>query len=668
MKKFSFLALAAVGMLFAACSSEKDEVESQKLNQYDLMEGQSAWLSVGIAMPGDAITRAGNEDLIDGESNEYAVYSGKLVLFKGASEDAATLVNSYDLNTSFNTETGDAVPLDNDLGQNANGFGEITSTSQKVVQEIEAPSLGANDNLYAYVILNNGTNNVSGIEYATGTTFADFKVKVLKGIGIDNEAQGFGNIATTGLVMTNVPVASQAGGPLDPTGAKITTLSKIDQNAIYSTKEEALNGNYAACIYVERAAVKVEVRTKAGFSNQIELGSGNNLDISLIGWSLGNVNNGGTTGSGYYNTRQFDASWLPYANNQTAYPYLLHRMVGRDNFFSSGHDTGYRTYFGRDVNYSGREGLITPKVTDYSLAPGAVTYTYENTFDENSQIYANTTFVGFKVSVAFNPTATGDNTFYTIEGQPNTPYSLTDLSNAVAQEESANINSAINNINAIIDEELSKTTAAGRELSTSITKVTFKVNPVVALGTRNETTGEMPYTYTLSLSDLKDQTNTALSASDIARINTLVAGVLSEEHKNNLPKVYQYKDGEVYYAMRISHFGDVETPWSAPSAAYNDYSKVYPTTGKSIHATPIDYGSTRAAAWLGRWGIVRNNWYRLEVEEIKGIGSPVPVDFSGTGEGSPGSTPDDNPTPEKYFIQAHVHILPWVLRTQSVKF
>ena len=300
MKKFSLLALAAAGLLLGACTSDKDEMTSQDFNQYGLIEGQSAWISIGISMPGDAITRAGNEDLTDGDPNEYAVFTGKLVLFKGENEEEATLVNTYDLSTSFNTESGDIVPPENGLGSNANGFGEITSTSQKVVQEIEAPSLGTNENLYAYVILNNGSANVSGISFTSSTPFSSFKKQVLKGIGINNEATGFGSIASTGLVMTNVPIADQPWGISVPEEAThVTTLAKIDQHAIYSTKEEAINGTSVACIYVERAAVKVEVKKGDSFSDKIELGNENKLNIDIIGWSLGNVNNGGTSGSGY---------------------------------------------------------------------------------------------------------------------------------------------------------------------------------------------------------------------------------------------------------------------------------------------------------------------------------------------------------------------------------
>jgi hypothetical protein len=91
---------------------------------------------------------------------------------------------------------------------------------------------------------------------------------------------------------------------------------------------------------------------------------------------------------------------------------------------------------------------------------------------------------------------------------------------------------------------------------------------------------------------------------------------------------------------------------------------IYPTNGKSVHDTPITYGASRAAAWLGRWSIVRNNWYVLDIKKVEGLGSPVPEDYSGNGVGP---TPDDNPGRE-YYIAAEIHILPWAKRYQSVSF
>ncbi len=673
MKKFSFLVLAAAGLLMTACADKDTVAEEGQFNQYNLIEGQSAWISVGIALPSDPVTRA-NEDLNDGIAAEYAVNTAKLVLFKGANEDEATLIKAYDITTEWSNETGDQVPGG---GTDPNNVGEVSRTTTKIVKEIDSPKLGGQDNLYGYVILNDGN---SGIFYTESMSFADFKAQVLKAIGIDDEANGYGPIDTDkGLVMTNVPIADHPGGNAKPDDAtKVTTLALINKNAVYDTKAGAEAGTVVACIYVERAAVKVEVENK---TSKIQLDATTNLDFTFNGWALGNVNYGGEAGTGYYNTRQFDEAWLKYNNHVTTPAYLRWRMVGRTDFFENGHTTAFRTYFGRDVNYTNALDATTgefattnlkyKKLTDaqYSLNDKGYTYTYENTFDENSQIWANTTYVGVKVTIAG-----GD--FYTIDGQPNTrlTYDATNhtgtLAGEVAKNHSAAISTANSTIQTAIDADLgssSSTLNAGKTAGSEITKISYKLNPVITFGDRNATTGAIPYTFTLQLTDVKNKIGTAteytnMAEADVTKLNTLVAATLNAEH-NGTTTVYKYTGGVTYYSARISHFGNVETPWSAPAEAYNQYIKVYPENGKSLDDPSVTYGDDRANAWLGRWGIVRNNWYKITIDEIKGIGSPVPEDYSGEA----GKTPDDNPEP-KYYIAAHVHILPWAVRNQSVRF
>ncbi len=687
MKKLSFLAMAAVGLMFAACS-DKDEVAQETFNKYDLIEGQSAWISVGISTPGEATITRANEDLNDGIADEWTVYSAKLVLFKGPSEDEATLIKDYDITTEFSAESNDQNP---GTGSAPNNAGEVSHTSTKVVKEIDAPALGGQDNLYGYVILN-GNNNATGIAYTPGMKFSAFKTQVLKAIGIADEAKGFGAINSYGLVMTNVAIAAKTGGDVDPSvqeGQEVTTLALIDKNAVYTTKAAAEAGTATACIYVERAAVKVDVINNV---EQVQLEGADAIDVTFNGWSLGNVNFGGNDGTGYYNTRQFDTEWLPYFNEACATSYLKWRMVGRTDFFDAtqnpGHATAFRTYFGRDVNYTNApkaDGTFDATNlkgfkladADYTLADKAVTYTYENTFYENSQIWANTTYVGVKMTLAG-----GD--FYTIEGQPNTrlTYDATTKTGTLCDEVGKNhsliITNARTEIETAIAADLSSATSTlnvGKEADAKITSVSFDLKPVVTLGTRSATTGAIPYTFTLKLDNVKNSINgadpTAMATDDITKLEAL-AGTNLTTVTTGTTTVYQYVGGVAYYSARISHFAQAETPWSAPAEAFNQYDKIYPENGKSLasgvegedgYVPSVNYGATRGAAWLGRWGIVRNNWYRITIDAVRGLGSPVPEDYSGEA----GGTPDDNPEP-KYYIQAHVHILPWVVRGQSVSF
>ena len=634
MKKFYLFALAVAGLLFGACTSETVDVVAEPETGYGLIPGESSWLAVGIAMPGDPITRA-NEDLNDGLATEYAVQTGTLYLFKGANEDAATFFGSFPINATFSSETSDV-----EVG--TSGIGNITSTSQRIVQEIQNPDLGITDKLYAYVILND-EGNATGITATVGTTTgAQFKLQQLKAIGIAAEAAGYGAMGAKGLVMTSVPIATVAGGESTPADAEIITFSEIDKNAIYKTKAEAEAATAATCIYVERAAAKVEVNVAENFGIVLDGNGKVAVPAADVTWALGNVN------VAYYNTRQVDKTWLPY-NNTEANPVLKYRMVGRTPFFASSHtpNPAYRTYFGKDINFDGKAGLINAELTDaqYAQKSGDVVYTYENTFDENSQTYANTTYVGVKAKIS-------DGDFFTIQGQPNTMLKTNaDIVAVVKTRLRDVINQSIAAINAKI--RTSTDFPAGSE-------VTYDVTVTVTEGTLNAETGELPYTVTLGLANVKVD-GAAATAEQVAALEALAADNIGKVDNPANSKLLKYTGGISYYATRIQHFGDVETPWDGPAEAYNNYDLVYPLNAtQTIDGKTTQYGTSRASAWLGRWGVVRNNWYSLNLTQINGIGSPVPEDFSGNG------TPDDNP-PTSYFITAEVHILPWVKRTQDVE-
>ena len=639
MKKFYLFALAVAGLLFGACTSETVDVVAEPETGYGLIPGESSWLAVGIAMPGDPITRA-NEDLNDGTADEYAVKSGTLYLFKGANEDDATFFASFEINPTFTNETDD-VPV------GTSGIGNITSTSQRFVQEIENPDLGIDAKLYAYVILNDAGNATGITATKDVTTGAQFKQQQLKAIGIAAEAAGYGAMGTKGLVMTSVPIATVAGGESTPADAEIITFTEIDKDAIYKTKAEAEAADAAACIYVERAAVKVEVIVDPNFGVQLDGdGAPTGVKAEDVSWALGNVN------VAYYNTRQVDKTWLPY-NNTEANPVLKYRMVGRTPFFADSHtpNPAYRTYFGKDINFDGKVGLINAELTDaqYTLKSEDVVYTYENTFDANSQIFENTTYVGVKAKIS-------DGDFFTIQGQPNTMLKTNADIVAVVK---TRLRDVINQSIAAINTAIKGVDAATSTFGTN--EVTYDVTVTVTEGTFDATTGELPYTVTLGLDNVKVGGVDA-TAEQVAELTTLAGTNIGVVANPANSKLLKYTGGISYYATRIQHFGDIETPWDGPAEAYNNYDLVYPANAtQTIDGKTTQYGTSRASAWLGRWGVVRNNWYSLTLKSISGIGSPVPEDFSGN------ETPDDNP-PTSYFITAEVHILPWVKRTQEVNF
>lgn len=105
-----------------------------------------------------------------------------------------------------------------------------------------------------------------------------------------------------------------------------------------------------------------------------------------------------------------------------------------------------------------------------------------------------------------------------------------------------------------------------------------------------------------------------------------------------------YKNGMAYYKVLIKHFGDKETPLADPvsGTGYNDI-----------------YGSdeaNRIRDFLGRYSIVRNNWYNVNIEGIRHIGKPSVPEI-------PTDTPDDE---IDAYLKVRINVLSWGMRTQNV--
>ena len=99
-----------------------------------------------------------------------------------------------------------------------------------------------------------------------------------------------------------------------------------------------------------------------------------------------------------------------------------------------------------------------------------------------------------------------------------------------------------------------------------------------------------------------------------------------------------------YYKVLIKHFGDDETPLptAISGTAYNDI-----------------YGSVEANRirdFLGRYSVVRNNWYQIDLQGIRHIGKPSVPDV-------PTDTPDDE---IDAYLKVRINVLSWGVRRQSV--
>lgn len=449
------------------------------------------------------------------------------------------------------------------------------------------------ENNFALVLLNNGTG-------------ANAKVAVPTKEGVKfsdwNAAANAKDIAnyTNGFYMANAPLFNNKN---------VTTLVPIESSKIYQTAEEAAK-NPATDIYVERGLAKVTLKT---------------------GKAAGNTDDNYTvTGDTYQGDKVTISNWTLDVTNIKTYPIhnvdeLGYEDIWKNEPVASGPSTqrfvdnnqltkAKRVYWGKDPNYDKDdlrgtdEAGKTAREADFKYVknaevtadPAKSLYCLENTFNLANMVQGQTTRVIFKAS--YTPkdfTAEDGKTFYKIGKNTaiwNEKNLVKEIKAAVASVvKGATIDNTTVNLNA----EGNKITAAGTHY-VKAANITVKISE----------------TETATISD-----------ANITAINTQLG--LKETDKVGIST---YAGGESYYIARIKHFGDELTPWSSGG-----------------------YGSDNLS-FLGRYGVLRNNWYELTVQSVSGPGYPSVPDVKP-------STPDDE---DDNYINVSVKILSWAKRSQKV--
>lgn len=626
MKKQLFLGLLAAG-LFTACSNSDDALSPG--SKGNGLEGDK-YLSFAINLPTVPMQKGLNDDYQDGTDNEYAVENATLVLFEGATEAAATVASAYDLNLIWNTGATDNV-----------------TTVAKVVQKISsAPATG--NKFYAMVILNRndlfsvvddklyakgGTVDLTGLKLEDfNTTAAYILSEDPSAIGnVSKLVNGNGKTAKN-FFMTNAPLFDTKGGAYVPTGGKVLTLAEIDPTQIYETEAEALN-NPATEVFVERAVAKVTVTDLAAGTTT---GSAH-LAYTIEGWKLNNTN----TQSYILRNTKTAAPWWGYKSNSTISITDLYRFVGSLEVGTTGL---YRTYWAEDPNYNtgfnryvGGDATTTPVAANvygigagmnYWSTPGTwnsaaaadedVEYCAENTFNVGSQNDINTTAA--VVAVQFN----SGTSFFTVNKNEGALCNEAQAKDAVK---------ALFLSNATIATALKDYIEYPNILDGSDITVTFGT---IAAG--NIEIAEIE----VAGSKLKSAYSSGVKASVETISGTPWLSII-----NNNNTVLYYEGGMSYYPIKIKHFGDESTPWRNGDTPNPTVSNIYPGLNE--------------ANYLGRYGVLRNNWYDLQVTAIKNIGSPtVP---------SLGTDPEDAPPHEDddidLYLSVKINILAWAKRTQG---
>lgn len=605
------LALAAT-LALGACSSD-NVVDNGGSNPIDLSKG--GFVKMSLNLPTDN-NRGSRADLDDGLANEYGIKNAYLVLFAEKADDekegAAQFKGAYVLSNK------DFEMVGND---------HVTITKRIAFANDTKPQTGKK--LYALVVLNNNKlftvdgdshqltfddTKVDAAAYKSVANFINFS-KAIASTSTDGKTPFASDVANNGIFMTNAPLCTKPGGKVDPTGGEIKTLADVTDN-IYTTEAEA-KSKPAAEIYVERAVAKVTVQDKND-----KLVANQNISYKLYNWAVDNTNKKS------YIVRQYDESWNSINSNKvTAADASKFRFVWDKPVNPNATDDNklYRTAFAQDPEYK----TTTADADNYNrIASNAKMtlsptfgnehpqYCNENTFQVTAQNQDQTTRVvlGVKMSVPGIPTPgkepTYDKDLYTVNGNKEVVYTEASLAERLK-------NIILHNDPAV------KTWAENHKTDVSL-DITFG----------NDIAGAT----TITNATLKGKT--AAGATE-----DTFDGTFTTDFNKALPNIVRYKGGVAYYAVRIKHFGDSDTPWNkeGQNVTAGGNSNIYNTS------------STDSENWfLGRYGVVRNNWYDISVNKIQTLGDATIPAFT--------NDPDD--VLENY-ISVSINVLSWSKHTQG---
>lgn len=616
LNKYLLSAIAAASL--TACSDSTDVVDS---NKGHWNADGTGYVSLSISMPdnvGSKGSRAAgdadgshNDKFNDGELNEYAVYDATLVIFTADQNNTAEgdykLTAAYKLpvdfkNTATNKQISSAATVE---------INKINANYAKALVILNKPSTIELDENAKMIKLKNTSGT---FESLADCTFANFQNKATE-VPVKLESG-------KGFTMTNAPLttAQSVSGTITTGSSTTTTLANIDVNNIKQTAEEAKKSP-AAHIYVERSVAKVTL--KDNDTNNHQLGNNTQIHYSIEGFVLDNTNpttyivrKAGETDKTWYNLKSEYFTTDKAVEDQ-------YRFIGTTSVSTT--KNLYRTYWAKDPNYEipGTEatGLTLTKRTKLEATDGDFTklttgtgnsehpiYCMENTFNVSSQTHRNTTRAILKVcfwrgSDTQKPASTP--TLYMYK----------------------------NDIETLLDDGIDKKFT---------TKVLADLNSIPAVSGYKGGVKSVTYsTTTNGVKKIETVTYNDVTTPEDASSNSPIFELIQK----HIGEISVYEDGCAYYSVLIKHFGDQLTPWNTWEADPNK-----PAAGNNNI-----YPNNSEANYLGRYGVVRNNWYELGVSKVSKIGTPV-ID-------TPDNTPDDN---INEYITVNINILSWAKRSQDV--
>lgn len=594
MKVKHFFGLAVIAAMTASCSSNEDLGTAGPGTGTN--EAGVGYASITINLPTTSGTRA-----VAGSKNDQF---DEGTPSEYAVNDATLLIFQKAGESENDYTYVEDVSLGNlDPWKNDNTTG-ITTESTTITAKLTSATVDKDGGkYYALVILNNET--------ATGTKITLPTAPVTYGKW--NVAANTTNITDykKGFYMANAPEFTTKN--VEP-----TTLVPI--KGIYRTKEEA-QSKPGTTIYVERGLAKVTVDSsttegsKDYFAKDGASATGTKYsddNVKITDWALDVTNKSSfpvhvTSGlkAGITPTNLTDQKVPAYAeiwSNTSGTAPATSRFVSQADAFK-------RVYWGIDPNYSMDLSDFTKCNAQFTLAEADVSkvawndgsgsdkplYCLENTFDIENMKQGQTTRVLLKAT--YTPKALEnetDKTFFMI-GNSSDFWTKTTLTEQIKSKAEEVLNTRTG-VSVNLKDDLLK---GGTHL---LDATTVEIKE----GTEDKT------------SVVADQINTKLGLDKDKGIG-----------------IKTYKNGESYYIARIKHFGDDLTPWKEGNDTYGENN----------------------LNWLGRYGVLRNNWYDLTINKISGPGYPD----------VPEVKPTDADDEDTKYISVSVKILDWAKRSQNVE-
>ena len=372
-----------------------------------------------------------------------------------------------------------------------------------------------------------------------------------------------------------------------------TTL--VDLNYVYASREQA-QANPATVVYVERGLAKVTMDDFAS-NYPIAAGTYKGDKVKIVNWQL-DVTNKST-----FPIHQADlkSEWST--------------VWSEPRFYDTKTTSAFkRVYWGTDPNYSGTDNLDLTNCQaafkmigndDVKGLAGTPQYCLENTFNLANMMQGQTTRVVFK-AVYTPKTFTSGETFYKVA----------------------------NNTAIWKEDDLKQQIKTLALQAMKITDLAEQAKYDVDLTAGSNISGKAGQHFIQKANITYSGTPADTKVTDIVvkTVNEKL-GLSEDPTTHEKVGISTYLNGEAYYIARIKHFNEL-TPWTAGKA----------------------YGSDNAA-YLGRYGVLRNNWYSLSVTKISNLGYPEVPEVKPT-------VPDDE---NDQYINVEVKILDWAKRTQQIE-